>query len=64
MMMSQVWWHTHLFPTFGRQRQVDGSLCEFKISLVYRLSSRTAMTITHRNLVLKKRKPGGGGTHF
>ena len=27
-----------LIPALGRQRQVD--LCEFKISLVYRVSSR------------------------
>ena len=35
-----VWWHTPLVPAFGRQRQVD--LCEFKASLVYRVSSRTS----------------------
>ena len=29
-----------LMPALGRQRQVD--LCEFKASLVYRVSSRTA----------------------
>ena len=33
------WWHTPLIPGLGRQRQVD--LCEFKVSLVYRVSSRT-----------------------
>ena len=41
----------HTFnPSTGRQRQVD--LCEFKASLVYLESSRTARTI-QRNPVLK-----------
>jgi hypothetical protein len=39
-----------LIPALGRQRQV---ISEFKASLVYRVSSRTART-TQRNLVLKK----------
>ena len=38
-----------LIPALGRQRQVD--LCEFKASLVYRESSRTARTVTQRNPV-------------
>ena len=42
-----------LIPALGRKRQVD--LCEFKDSLVYRVSSRTARD-TQRNLVLKKTK--------
>jgi hypothetical protein len=37
----------------GRQRQAD--LCEFKASLVYRESSRTAR-VTQRNPVLKNKK--------
>ena len=32
-------WHTPLISALGRQKQVD--LCEFKASLVYRMSSRT-----------------------
>ena len=42
-----LWWHT---PLIRRQRQME--LCEFKGSLVYRVSSRTAKA-TQRNLVLK-----------
>jgi hypothetical protein len=38
-----------LIPAFGRQRQADS---EFKASLVYRVSSRTARD-TQRNLVSK-----------
>ena len=37
-----------LIPTLGRQRQMD--LCEFKASLVYRVSFRTARA-TQRNPV-------------
>jgi hypothetical protein len=33
-----------LVPASERQRQVD--LCEFKVSLVYRSSSRTAKAVT------------------
>ena len=42
-----------LIPAFWRQRQLD--LCEFKVSLVYRVSSRTAMD-TQRNPVSKYKK--------
>jgi hypothetical protein len=43
-----------LTPALGRQRQVD--LCEFKNSLVYRVSSRTVRaTQKKRNSVLKNR---------
>ena len=38
----------------GRQRKVN--LCEFKVSLIYRASSRTANAVTQKNPVLKKRK--------
>ena len=38
-----------MIPALGRQRQVD--LCEFKVSLVYKVSSRTAKAI-QRNPVL------------
>ena len=37
-----------------RQRQVD--FCEFKTSLVYKASSRTARAVTQRNPVSKKKK--------
>ena len=40
-----------LIPALGRQRQLD--LCEFKTSLVYRVSFRTAKA-TQRNPVSKK----------
>ena len=42
-----------LIPALVRQRQAD--LCEFKASLVYRVSSRTGKA-TQRNPVLKKKK--------
>ena len=41
-----------LIPALGRQRQAD--LCEFKASLVYSVSSRTARA-TQRNPVSKKK---------
>jgi hypothetical protein len=43
-----------LIPALGKQRQSD--LCDFKASLVYRVSSRTARA-TQRNPVLKETKP-------
>jgi hypothetical protein len=52
-----------LIPALGRQRQ---AISEFKASLVYRVSSRTARA-TQRNPVSKKPKTktkeeeGGGG---
>jgi hypothetical protein len=42
-----------LIPVLGRQRQTD--LCEFKASLIYRLSSRIARA-TQRNPVSNKTK--------
>ena len=42
-----------LIPALWRQRQVD--LCEFKDSLVYRVSFRTSRA-TQRNPVLKNKK--------
>ena len=38
-------------PVLGSQRQVD--LCESKASLVYRVSSRKARTVTQGNPVLE-----------
>ena len=40
-----------LIPAPGRQRQAD--LCEFKVNVVYKVSSVTARTVTQRNPVLK-----------
>ena len=51
---SLEWWQTPLMPTFGRQKQAD--VCEFKTSLVYKVSSRTTRAVTQRNPVLKKKK--------
>jgi hypothetical protein len=42
-----------VFHAFGRQRQMD--LCEFKASLVYRASSRTARAI--QTVLKSQRKP-------
>ena len=42
-----------LIPALSRQKQVD--LCEFKTSLVYRVSSRTAKTASQRSLVSKNK---------
>ena len=43
-----------LIPALGKQRQAD--LHEFKVSLVYRVSSRTENKATQRNHVLKNQK--------
>jgi len=48
--MSQARWHMPLIPALGRQRQAD-----FKASVVYKLSSRTARAI-QRNPVSKNQK--------
>jgi hypothetical protein len=45
------WWCTPLIPVLGRRRRIS----EFKASLVYRVSSRTARA-TQRNPVSKKTK--------
>jgi hypothetical protein len=41
------WWRTPLIPALGRKRQV---ISEFEVSLVYKVSSRTARA-TQRNPV-------------
>ena len=41
-----------MIPALLRQRQAD--LCEFEANLVYRVSSRTARTLSQRNPVSKK----------
>jgi hypothetical protein len=43
--------HMPLIPTLGRQRQVDSS--EYKATMVYRVSSRTARA-TQRNPVCQQ----------
>jgi hypothetical protein len=40
MFLSIEWLHTPLILVITRQRQAD--LCKFKVSLLYRASSRTA----------------------
>ena len=50
--MNEAWWCAHLIPALRRQRQAD--LWEFKASLVYRVSSRTARAVTQRNPVSKQ----------
>lgn len=42
-----------LIPEFRKQREMN--LCEFKVSMVYRLNFRTSKN-TQRNLVLKNQK--------
>ena len=43
-----------LIPALGKQRQAE--LCEFKTSLVYKVSSRSAKAVTQRNPVSKNEK--------
>ena len=51
--MAGWWWHRPLISARRRQRQAD--LCELEVSLVYRVSSRTARA-TQRNPVSKKER--------
>ena len=47
------WWaYTPLIPVLGRRRQVN--LCSFEASLVYRMSSRTAGALLHREILFQK----------
>ena len=52
-----------LIPELGGQRRVD--LCEFEVSLVYSVSSRTAKEITQKTLSqTKKREEKGEKEHI
>lgn len=48
------WWHTPLIPGLWRQRQAD--FCEFKASLVYIMSSKTAGLYRINKLSIQLRK--------
>ena len=48
----QVWWCCPLIPAVRRQKQVD--FCEFKASLVYKVSPGEAGLVILKTLVLKK----------
>ena len=52
-----MWWCMPLIPDPRKQKQAD--IYEFKASLNYRVSSRTARAI-ERNSVLKNRERRGG----
>lgn len=47
-----MWWYMPLILALDRQRQED--LCEFKASLIYRASSRTARDYTEKLSCLEK----------
>ena len=46
------WWHLLLIPALKRQRQVD--LCEFEVSMVYIMGSRTVKATKRNGLENKK----------
>ena len=46
-----------LIPALRRQRQVN--LCEFEVSLVYRVSSRTAKAVTEKPSLEKQKMRAG-----
>ena len=46
--------HTPLIEALGRQKQVD--LCEFEVSLVCRVNSRTSRAVTQRDPGSKRKK--------
>jgi hypothetical protein len=50
---ARQWWLMTLILALGRQSQAD--LCELEVSLVYKVSSRTARA-TKRNSPQKKKK--------
>ena len=47
------WWRMPVIPALGRYRQAD--VCEFEVSLDYKVSSRIARA-TQRNPILKNKK--------
>jgi hypothetical protein len=47
-MSAKLWWYMPLIPALGRPKQAN---CEFEASLIYKVSSRTAKTVTQRNPV-------------
>jgi hypothetical protein len=49
-----MWWHIPFIAALWRQRQAG--LFEFLASLVYKENSRTAMAVTHRNPVMRKKQ--------
>ena len=51
--MAGQGWCTPLIPALGRQRQ--GDLCEFKASLICRVSSRISQGYTKRNQKRKRK---------
>jgi hypothetical protein len=53
-MESSVVVHTPLIEALGRQKQVD--LCEFEVSLVYRVNSRTSRVVRQRVPGSKRKK--------
>jgi hypothetical protein len=59
MERAREWWHTPLNPEMERQKRVD--LCEFKASLVYRVSFRTQKPCTKKKK--KKKKSGAVMAH-
>jgi hypothetical protein len=48
------WYTMPVMPTLRSQRQMD--LCEFRASLVYKVSFRKARSITQRKLISKQTK--------
>ena len=46
--------HTPLIQALGRQKQMD--LCEFEVSLVYRVNSRTSRVVRQRVPGSKRKK--------
>ena len=47
------WWCTSSIPVPRRQKQVD--LCEFKVNLIYRVSSRTVKAVLLKQFKMKKK---------
>ena len=52
--IAGLWWRMPLIPALERQKQAD--LCEFKSSLIYKVSSRTARAVSQRSPVLKNQR--------